>query len=130
VPRSAADVLAAARARLTRVTAAEARARQEAGALLVDVRTDAQRVAAGEIPGARVIALNHLEWRLDPQSPSRIAEAADHDLEVIVLCAEGYSSSLAAARLHELGLHRATDVVDGFAGWQAADLPVIPPAAP
>jgi rhodanese-related sulfurtransferase len=121
------EVLADARARLVRLEAAEAHARHLAGALLVDVRTDGQRSADGEIPGALPIALNHLEWRLDPGSASRIPEAVDHDVEVVVLCAEGYSSSLAAARLQDLGLHRATDVVGGFAAWQAAGLPVTPP---
>jgi rhodanese-related sulfurtransferase len=124
VPRSVDELLAEARARLVRLGAADAHARLRAGALLVDVRTDDQRRADGEIPGAHAIALNHLEWRLDPQSASRIPEAVDHDVEVIVLCAEGYSSSLAAARLLDLGLHRATDVVDGFAGWSAAGLPI------
>lgn len=127
-PPSVADLLAAARRRLQRVSAPEAWARLQAGALLVDVRTDAQRAADGEIPGAAVIALNHLEWRLDPQSEHRLPEACDHDIEVIVLCDEGYSSSLAAARLQDLGLHRATDVVDGFVAWRAANLPITPAA--
>ena len=118
------ELLAAARAELERVEPAVAKARQDAGALLVDVRLVEQRTADGTVPGALVIALNHLEWRLDPTSANRIAEARDHDVEIMLLCDEGYCSSLAAARLHELGLHRATDVVGGFQAWRAAGLPV------
>jgi rhodanese-related sulfurtransferase len=121
-------MLAEARARLTRVEPLEARARQEAGALLVDVRLAEQRAASGEVPGALVIALNHLEWRLDPTSSARIDAARDHRVDVVVLCEEGFCSSLAAARLQELGLHRATDVVGGFQAWKAAGLPVIAPS--
>lgn len=118
------DLLAAARARLRRLTAAEACERLARGALLVDVRTREQRLADGEIPGAVVISLNHLEWRLDPMSAHRIPQARDHDVEMIVCCDEGYCSSLAAARLQDLGLHRATDVVGGFRAWRDAGLPV------
>lgn len=117
-------VLAEARAGLQRVDANTAAVRLAAGALLIDVRTAEQRHADGLIPGAHVIALNHLEWRLDPTSAHRIAPATDHDIDVIVLCDEGFCSSLAAARLQTLGLHRATDVIDGFRGWLAAGLPV------
>lgn len=118
------DLLAAARVRLRRLTATEACGRLARGALLVDVRTREQRLADGEIPGAVVISLNHLEWRLDPTSAYRIERARDHDVEVIVCCEEGYCSSLAAARLQDLGLHRATDVVGGFRAWRDAGLPV------
>ena len=76
------------------------------------------------IPGALVIERNHLEWRLDPASDARIPEAVGHDIEVIVVCDEGYSSSLAAASLQDLGLHRATDLDGGFQAWKAAGLPV------
>lgn len=118
------DLLGAARARLRRVgpeEAADAVARR--GAVLVDTRPDWQRRDEGEIPGALVIERNHLEWRLDPACDARIPEAVDHDVEVIVFCSEGYSSSLAAASLQDLGLHRATDLVGGFRAWQAAGLP-------
>jgi rhodanese-related sulfurtransferase len=98
----------------------------ERGALLVDTRPEWQRRADGEIPGALVIERNHLEWRLDPASDARIPQAVDHDVEVIVVCSEGYSSSLAAASLQDLGLHRATDLVGGFHAWRAAGLPVRP----
>jgi rhodanese-related sulfurtransferase len=118
------ELLAAARATLRRVTAVEAARRHAAGAVLVDVRLSDQRAADGEIPGALRIALNHLEWRLDPTSPHRVRQARDHDVEVIVVCDEGYCSSLAAARLQSLGLARATDVVGGFRAWRAAGLPV------
>src|SRR5688500_135121 len=111
------DLLAAARAQLQRVDPAAAKSRLDEGALLVDVRLFEQRAADGAVPGALVIALNHLEWRLDPASASRIPEARDHDVEIMLLCDEGYCSSLAAARLHELGLRRATDVVGGFQAW-------------
>jgi rhodanese-related sulfurtransferase len=124
VARTVDEMLAEARARLVRVTAGEARERQRAGALLVDVRLYEQRRASGAIPGAHVIALNHLEWRLDPASASRIPEAAP-GLDVVVVCDEGYCSSLAAARLLDLGL-QATDVIGGFQAWKAAGLPVEP----
>jgi rhodanese-related sulfurtransferase len=93
------------------------------GAELVDIRPAAQRAFEGEVPGALLVERNVLEWRLDPASPARLPEAAGHDLHVIVLCSEGYTSSLAAAALQELGLFRATDVVGGFRAWQAAGLP-------
>src|SRR5262245_37323175 len=96
------------------------------GALLVDTRPVAQRTEQGEIPGALMIERNVLEWRLDPTSSARIPEVSDHDALVIVVCAEGYSSSLAAASLQDLGLHRATDLIGGFLAWRAAGLPVRP----
>jgi rhodanese-related sulfurtransferase len=122
--RSIDEVLAAARARLRRLTPDEAHAAvAEGGALLVDTRPEWQRRADGQVPGALLIERNHLEWRLDPASDARIPEATDHDVQVIVLCSEGFSSSLAAASLHELGLHRATDVIGGFQAWRDAGLP-------
>jgi rhodanese-related sulfurtransferase len=123
------ELLAAARARLERVTPAEAaKAVDERGALLVDTRPDWQRRIEGEIPGALLIERNHIEWRLDPASDARIPEAVDRDVEVIVLCSEGYASSLAAASLQDLGLHRATDLVGGYHAWRAAGLPTRPVA--
>lgn len=123
-PRGVADLLAEARAGLHRPDPHEARAAQAAGALLVDTRTDVQRRAQGDLPGALVIDRTVLEWRLDPASPHRIPEAADHDVRVIVVCRQGYSSSLAAASLRSLGLHRATDMAGGVEAWLAAGLPV------
>jgi rhodanese-related sulfurtransferase len=93
------------------------------GAELVDIRPAAQRAYEGEVPGALLVERNVLEWRLDPASPARLPEATGHDMRVIVLCSEGYTSSLAAAALQELGLSRATDVVGGFQAWHAAGLP-------
>jgi rhodanese-related sulfurtransferase len=92
--------------------------------LLVDTRTAEQRAGGGSIPGALLIDRTVLEWRLDPESASRIPEAVDHRVRVIVICAEGFSSSLAAASLQDLGLVNATDVIGGFESWKAAGLPV------
>jgi len=93
------------------------------GALLVDARTDPQRAEQGELPGALMIDRTVLEWRLDPASAARIPEAVDYDVEIVVVCRQGYSSSLAAASLRALGLWRATDLIGGFEAWQRAGLP-------
>ena len=118
------DVLENVRWRLSRLTPEEAESARAAGALLIDTRTDAQRLRGGLIPGALVIDRNVLEWRLDPASAARIPEASSHDVRVILICNEGYSSSLAAASLQVLGLVNATDVIGGFEAWRAAGLPV------
>ena len=118
------EVVERARRRLVRVTPEQAAAELAQGALLVDTRTESQRAVQGEIPGAIVIDRTVLEWRLDPKSPSRIDQARDHQIRVIVVCAEGYSSSLAAASLQDIGLVNATDVIGGFEAWKAAGLPV------
>ena len=102
----------------------EAVEEQARGALLVDTRTAQQRANQGEIPGAIVIDRTVLEWRLDPTSPDRIPQATDHAVRIIVVCAEGFSSSLAAASLQEIGLVHATDMIGGFQAWKAAGLPV------
>ncbi|MFC8518017.1 rhodanese-like domain-containing protein [Streptomyces sp. NPDC057257] len=94
-------------------------------ALLVDIRYAALRERDGLIPGALVVERNELEWRLDPRGSHRAAEATSHDLRIVVICNEGYASSLAAASLHQLGLHRATDLVGGFQAWKAAGLPLL-----
>ena len=94
------------------------------GALVIDTRTETQRAEQGELPGAVVIDRTILEWRLDPDSDYRIREAVDHDIEVIVVCSQGYSSSLAAASLRALGLWRATDLAGGFEAYVAAGLPL------
>ena len=122
------EALVSARRRITRLTPEQANAEHSIGALLVDTRTESQRRAQGEIPGALVIDRTVLEWRLDPTSASHIAEATDHQVRVIVLCAQGYSSSLAAASLLDLGLVNATDVIGGFEAWEAAKLPVTKPS--
>ena len=119
------EVLAQARSRLRRVGPQEAAARAEAGAVLVDTRPAFQRDRDGGIPGALVIERNHIEWRFDPASDARVPEATGYDVEVVVFCDEGYSSSLAADSLRALGLHRATDVIGGFQAWKAAGLPVL-----
>jgi rhodanese-related sulfurtransferase len=119
------ELLAAARARLDRLAPAAAHRAQRDGAILVDIRPIAQRAAHGEIPGALVVERNVLEWRFDPRSPARLGVAGSYDLPVVVLCQEGYTSSLAAAALQDIGLHRATDLVGGFAAWRAAGLPTL-----
>jgi rhodanese-related sulfurtransferase len=124
VRRTVDELVADARARLRRLTPHEAAEVLAGGGLLVDTRTEAHRREHGSIPGAIVIERTVLEWRLDPASPHRIPEVVDHDVEVVVVCSEGYSSSLAAASLQDLGLHRATDLIGGFDAWKAAGLPV------
>ena len=119
--RSIDQVLAEARDQLTRLDPAQAAAAWSAGATLVDIRPAAQRAAEGDLPGALLVERNVLEWRFDPASEARLP-IASYDLQVIVLCQEGYTSSLAAAALQDLGVHRATDVVGGYAAWLAAGL--------
>lgn len=95
------------------------------GAVVIDTRSDAQRRDQGVIPGARHYPLSLLEWRVCPSAPNRDPHISLHD-QVVVVCAEGYSSSLAAARLQALGFRRATDLIDGVVGWRAAGLPLLP----
>jgi rhodanese-related sulfurtransferase len=120
-------MLATARSRLTRVTPDQAFSDTRGGAVLIDIRPAVQRAAGGEIPGSVVIERNHLEWRLDPASDARLPWVTGYDLRPIVICAEGYTSSLAAAALQELGFARATDVAGGYLAWQAAGLPTARP---
>lgn len=121
------ELLAAARSRIDRVTPQQAASRVAAGALLVDIRPAAQRAAEGEVagavPGALVVERNVLEWRLDPAGEARLPQATGYDVDVVVLCSEGYTSSLAADALRSIGLASATDVVGGFRAWVAAGLP-------
>jgi rhodanese-related sulfurtransferase len=119
------ELLATARARLDRIDPHQAAHELQAGALLIDIRPSEQRRREGTIPGARVMERNVLEWRLDPTSPWRIPEARDHDVRVIVICSEGYTSSLAAAALQDLGLTRATDLAGGFWAWHKAGPPTM-----
>jgi len=126
MPPTIDEVVERARRRLARVTPEQAAAELAEGALLVDTRPESQRADQGEIPGAIVIDRTSLEWRLDPTSPSRLEQAKDHQVRVIVVCAEGYSSSLAAASLQDIGLLNATDVIGGFEAWKSAGLPVKP----
>ncbi|MFF0627709.1 rhodanese-like domain-containing protein [Streptomyces sp. NPDC004296] len=118
------ELLARARSGLTRVDPAQAAALRETGGLLVDIRYAQLRERDGTIPGALIVERNELEWRLDPTGEHRAPEATHHDLPIVVICNEGYASSLAAVSLHELGLHRATDLIGGFQAWRAAGLPV------
>ncbi|WP_438272524.1 rhodanese-like domain-containing protein [Streptomyces bobili] len=119
------ELLERVRAAYARVEAREAyEAARADEALLVDIRYAALRERDGLIPGALVVERNELEWRLDPRGSHRAPEATGHDLRIVVICNEGYASSLAAASLHRLGLHRATDLVGGFQAWRSAGLPV------
>jgi rhodanese-related sulfurtransferase len=120
------EVLAQARERLKRVDPQQAYDAARAGALLVDIRPAAQRAAEGQLPGALVVERNVLEWRLDPASDARLPEAGDYDRQVIIVCSEGYASSLAAAALQDLGLANATDLAGGFRAWAGSGLPYLP----
>src|SRR6516164_9923888 len=130
IPATIDDLLIEARGGLARLDPVAAFRAIHRGAVLIDTRPEWQRRAGGEIPGAIVIERNHLEWRCDPASPARAAEAADHQVAWIICCDEGYSSSLAAASLQALGLSNATDVTGCFQAWRAAGLPVTRPAKP
>lgn len=99
---------------------------QQAGALVIDMRSDEQQMRDGLIPGALIIQRNVLEWRCDPKSKWRHPAVTSHDLLIILVCDEGYQSSLAAANLQAMGLHRATDMDGGFQSWRALGLPVVP----
>ena len=122
-------ILAVARGRLRRLEAADVPTAVRRGAILVDIRPAAQRAVEGETPAALVIERNVLEWRCDPTSDSRLPQAKDHDVEWIVLCSQGYTSSLAAVSLLDLGLHRATDVIGGYEALvQAGVLDELTPA--
>ena len=110
------DILAAARARLDRVEPKDLAGELAAGALVVDTRPVEQRERDGALPGAIVIDRNVLEWRLDPASPNRIPQAS-YERRVIIVCNEGFSSSLAAATLRDIGVARATDLAGGFQAW-------------
>jgi rhodanese-related sulfurtransferase len=120
------DVLERARARLQRVTPEQAHAAVAGGAVIVDTRPLEQRRRQGVLPGAVVIGRNVLEWRVDPTSGFTDPMLAGCSGRVIVMCAEGYSSSLAATALQDAGVVTATDMVGGFLAWEAAGLPVVP----
>lgn len=116
-------LLEQARSGLRRLTPQATVEAVRAGALLVDIRPEAQRREQGNLPGAIVIDRTVLEWRLDPASESRVPEATSYDREIVLICRHGYSSSLAAASLQALGLRNATDVIGGVEAWQEAGLP-------
>lgn len=119
-------LLEAARARLERLEPSAALAALDGGALIIDTRCTELRREAGTIPGSVHIPLSVLFWRLDPSSESADPGLADPDRRVVLICAHGYSSSLAAATLLDLGCARATDVIGGFEAWAAAGLPIVP----
>ena len=123
-PPAVDQLLEHARARLVRVDPEEAAAVLADGGLVVDIRPAAQRGAEGDIPGAIVVERNVLEWRLDPSSADRLPTVRGYDQRIVVVCSEGYASSLAAASLQDLGLVHATDLAGGFRAWAAAGLPV------
>ena len=116
-------LLERARARLDRVQPEQLAAEVADGAVVVDIRPIDQRLRDGELPSAVVIDRNVLEWRLDPTSPDRAPIDIVHQTRVIVVCNEGYSSSLAAATLRELGLGRATDLIGGYQAWRTTRHP-------
>ena len=122
------EILATARDRLVRLTPRQAFGEFSRGAVLVDIRPEAQRAREGGIPGAVVVERNVLEWRFDPASDARLPWVSGYDQQVIVFCSEGYTSSLAAAALQELGLAGATDIIGGYLAWAAEGLPTCAPA--
>lgn len=118
------EVLTASREGVRRLSPEQTAAAMDRGVLVIDTRTEAQRREQGELPNVLVIDRTVLEWRLDPSSPDRIPEATSHDVQVVVVCRQGYSSSLAAASLRTVGLSRATDMEGGVEAWVAAGLPL------
>jgi rhodanese-related sulfurtransferase len=118
------DLLEEARRRLTRLDPRAASEALSEGALLIDIRAESQRAADGVVPGSVFVARNVLEWRCDPSSEHRDPSIDGRERQLILMCNEGYQSSLAAATLHELGLTRTTDLDGGFQAWRAAGLPV------
>jgi rhodanese-related sulfurtransferase len=120
------EMLAEARARLVRLDPHQAATAQAAGAVLVDIRPEPNRQTEGLLPGSLLIDRTVLEWRLDPASDARLP-IASYDLHVVVVCNEGYASSLAAAALQDLGISRATDLAGGYRAWRAAGLPLHEP---
>jgi rhodanese-related sulfurtransferase len=119
------DPVARARVGVHRPGPSAAHQAAQAGALLVDITPAAQRAREGKIPGAVIIERNVLEWHLHPTGRHRFPDATGHDIQVIMVCSEGYASSVAAASLRELGLHRATDLDGAFVAWAAAGLPTL-----
>jgi len=120
-------MLAEARRLLGRVNPQRAKQIRDMGGLLVDIRPAAQRARYGEVPGSLVIERNVLEWRLDPHGADSLPEARDKNRPVVIMCQEGYASSLAAASLLHLGRWGVTDLEGGFVAWKDAGLPVTPP---
>jgi rhodanese-related sulfurtransferase len=126
MPATVEQLLAAARAQLERLTSDQAHAAMREGAHLVDIRSDSQRASDGVIPGARFVSRNVLEWRLDPCCPHCDPLLVHVENPLVLICNEGYQSSLAAATVRRFGQRAVTDVVGGFQAWRAAGLPVQP----
>jgi rhodanese-related sulfurtransferase len=122
------ELLDNARRCLTRLDPTGALEAMRSGATLIDIRSESQIARDGTIAAALVVPRNTLEWRLDPASPHRHPHAPDLNGHVILICDEGYQSSLAAATLRQLGFARATDIDGGFQAWRAAGLPLQQPA--
>ncbi|GGC66874.1 rhodanese-like domain-containing protein [Hoyosella rhizosphaerae] len=122
-------ILEQARSGLDRLSPEQAAKLARVGGLLVDIRPYANRLAEGEIPGSVVVERIVLEWRFDPTSEHRLP-GVNADTPVVVFCNAGYASSLAAADLRRLGLHRATDLIGGFRAWKTTGLPVIDGGSP
>ena len=118
---SIAKILAEARQSLLRVTPEQLSGELENGTLIIDIRPVEQRQRDGELPGAIVIDRNVLEWRLDPTSEHRLPQVTGYDIRIVIVCNEGYSSSLAAAVLQKLGLHQAVDMIGGYQAWLAVN---------
>ena len=116
---SATDLLERARRRIQRVGPHELHGIVAEGGLIIDIRPDAQRREEGSLPGALIVERNVLEWRLDPTGTHRLPEARGIEQPVVIVCSEGYASSLAAASLADLGYARAADLVGGYRAWQA-----------
>ena len=119
-------LLAQARLGLRRVDPGQAKQIADEGGLLIDIRPAAQRAEFGEIPGALIVERNNLEWRLDPGGSHRLPEAENPDRPVVIICQEGYASSLAAASLLGVGRTAVTDLEGGFVAWKQAGLPTTP----
>jgi len=125
--RTVDDLLVAARARLNRLSPVDAYACTALGGLILDIRSDLQRLTHGLVPGALAVPRNVLEWRADPTCAHRDPAIAAAVGPLVLMCAEGYQSSLAAATLHDMGIERATDMIGGFGAWAEAGLPVLTP---
>jgi len=126
MPVTVDDLLDSARARIRRLDPHETAAACRRGAILIDIRPTVLRRWEGEVPGAITVERNLLEWRLDPASADRLARITDRDQEIVVMCSEGYASSLVAATLADLGYTAAADLDGGFQAWADAGLPVRP----
>ncbi len=129
-PRRSIDtVLAEARARLQRLTPDDAwMGARRGAALIIDIRTPTDRSRDGAIPGSLHLPRTVLEWRVDPASSRAHPAVGGFERLLVLVCNEGYSSSLAAVALHEIGFVNATDIVDGIRGWERAGLPLAAPA--